>query len=325
MPEQPIAKARSHPLKTRPQGEGADGPPPRSCRYAELHCVTNFTFHRGASHPDELVDARGELGYRALAITDDASLARSRARARRGEGGAGCKLLVGARSPARGRRDGRAARDRPRGLRRLSRLLTTRTAARGERRCVALQARTSRSTPKACSRSACRTRTRCGPTAARGLSDARPRASHGSAALFGARAPLAASCTTGPTTRAAAPRSTGSRPRRGFRWWRRAASTRTRRSGGRCGTSLLAIGHGCTVAELGLERCPPHGERALRPLRARAARIGAGPSSLARTLESPRAARSRSTSSATPIPRRAEGRRRRAAPPAHVEEGARER
>ncbi|RFA29049.1 error-prone DNA polymerase [Alkalilimnicola ehrlichii] len=43
--------------------------------YAELHCVSNFTFLRGASHPEELVARAAELGYRALAITDECSLA----------------------------------------------------------------------------------------------------------------------------------------------------------------------------------------------------------------------------------------------------------
>jgi error-prone DNA polymerase len=43
--------------------------------YAELHCVSNFTFLRGASHPEELVARAKELGYAALAITDECSLA----------------------------------------------------------------------------------------------------------------------------------------------------------------------------------------------------------------------------------------------------------
>jgi error-prone DNA polymerase len=43
--------------------------------YAELHCVSNYTFLRGASHPDELVERAAKLGYRALAITDECSLA----------------------------------------------------------------------------------------------------------------------------------------------------------------------------------------------------------------------------------------------------------
>ncbi|MFA7386671.1 MAG: error-prone DNA polymerase [Thiohalobacteraceae bacterium] len=43
--------------------------------YAELHCLSNFSFLRGASHPDELVERAAQLGYRALAITDECSLA----------------------------------------------------------------------------------------------------------------------------------------------------------------------------------------------------------------------------------------------------------
>ena len=43
--------------------------------YAELHCVSNFSFLRGASHPEELVAEAARQGYRALAITDECSLA----------------------------------------------------------------------------------------------------------------------------------------------------------------------------------------------------------------------------------------------------------
>ena len=43
--------------------------------YAELHCVSNFTFLRGASHPAELVSRAHELNYSALAITDECSMA----------------------------------------------------------------------------------------------------------------------------------------------------------------------------------------------------------------------------------------------------------
>ena len=49
----------------------------RSCQpppYAELHCLSNFTFLRGASHPQELVAQAAALGYRALALTDECSL-----------------------------------------------------------------------------------------------------------------------------------------------------------------------------------------------------------------------------------------------------------
>ncbi len=61
---------------------------PRDCRgpdspfaselrldYAELHCLSNYSLLRGASHPDELVARAAELGYRALAITDRNTLA----------------------------------------------------------------------------------------------------------------------------------------------------------------------------------------------------------------------------------------------------------
>ena len=50
-------------------------PAARKIDYAELHCITNFSFLEGASHPDELVSRAGELGYRALAITDRNSVA----------------------------------------------------------------------------------------------------------------------------------------------------------------------------------------------------------------------------------------------------------
>ncbi len=43
--------------------------------YAELHCVSNFSFLRGASRAEELVDTALALGYSALAITDECSMA----------------------------------------------------------------------------------------------------------------------------------------------------------------------------------------------------------------------------------------------------------
>jgi error-prone DNA polymerase len=43
--------------------------------YAELACTSNFTFLTGASHPQELVARAAELGYQAIAITDECSLA----------------------------------------------------------------------------------------------------------------------------------------------------------------------------------------------------------------------------------------------------------
>ena len=45
--------------------------------YAELHCLSNFSFLRGASHAEELVKRAVRLGYTALAITDECSFAGS--------------------------------------------------------------------------------------------------------------------------------------------------------------------------------------------------------------------------------------------------------
>jgi error-prone DNA polymerase len=63
--------------------------------YAELHCLSNFTFLRGASHPEELVTRAHELGYAALAITDECSFAGA-VRAHVAAGKYGLKLIIGA-------------------------------------------------------------------------------------------------------------------------------------------------------------------------------------------------------------------------------------
>ncbi|MFP5381084.1 MAG: error-prone DNA polymerase [Gammaproteobacteria bacterium] len=62
--------------------------------YAELHCLSNFTFLRGASHPEELVARAHALGYAALAITDECSLA-GIVRAHVAAKEVGIKLVVG--------------------------------------------------------------------------------------------------------------------------------------------------------------------------------------------------------------------------------------
>ena len=62
--------------------------------YAELHCLSNFTFLRGASHAEELVARAHELGYAALAITDECSLA-GIVRAHVAAKDVGMKLIVG--------------------------------------------------------------------------------------------------------------------------------------------------------------------------------------------------------------------------------------
>ena len=63
--------------------------------YAELFCLTNFSFLQGASHAEELVARALQLGYQALAITDECTLAgvvRAHGQAKR----AGLPLLIGA-------------------------------------------------------------------------------------------------------------------------------------------------------------------------------------------------------------------------------------
>ena len=63
--------------------------------YAELHCLSNFSFQRGASHPEELVARAHHLGYTALALTDECSVAgvvRAHTEAKK----LGLKLLLGA-------------------------------------------------------------------------------------------------------------------------------------------------------------------------------------------------------------------------------------
>jgi error-prone DNA polymerase len=62
--------------------------------YAELYCLSNFSFLRGASHPEELVARARVQGYRALAITDECSMA-GMARAHVAAKEQGLDLLVG--------------------------------------------------------------------------------------------------------------------------------------------------------------------------------------------------------------------------------------
>src|SRR5438046_145955 len=65
--------------------------------YAELDVTTNFSFLRGASHPDELVYTAAMLGYRAMAVADVNTLA-GIVRAYEAAGEVkGFQLIVGAR------------------------------------------------------------------------------------------------------------------------------------------------------------------------------------------------------------------------------------
>ena len=62
--------------------------------YAELHALSNFTFLRGASHPEELVEKAAELGYEALALTDECTVS-GVVRAHVAAKEAGIKLIIG--------------------------------------------------------------------------------------------------------------------------------------------------------------------------------------------------------------------------------------
>ena len=62
--------------------------------YAELRCLSNFSFLRGASRPEELVERAHEMGYKALAITDECSIA-GVVRAHVAAKEHGLKLLIG--------------------------------------------------------------------------------------------------------------------------------------------------------------------------------------------------------------------------------------
>ncbi|MDE2203160.1 MAG: error-prone DNA polymerase [Burkholderiaceae bacterium] len=68
--------------------------------YAELHCISNFTFLTGASHPQELVERAHELGYQALALTDECSVAGT-VRAHMKAKALGFKLITGSRFTVR--------------------------------------------------------------------------------------------------------------------------------------------------------------------------------------------------------------------------------
>jgi error-prone DNA polymerase len=66
-------------------------PPPA---YAELHCLSDFSFGRGASSAQELFERAKRNGYHALAITDEGSLA-GIVRALEASRAAGVTLIVG--------------------------------------------------------------------------------------------------------------------------------------------------------------------------------------------------------------------------------------
>ena len=62
--------------------------------YAELHCLSDFSFLRGAASAEELFTRAVRCGYEALAITDECSLA-GIVRAYEASRASGLKLVVG--------------------------------------------------------------------------------------------------------------------------------------------------------------------------------------------------------------------------------------
>ncbi|MFA7541192.1 MAG: error-prone DNA polymerase [Lysobacterales bacterium] len=69
-------------------------PSPGSAGYAELHCLSNFSFLRGAASAGELFERARACGYSALAITDECSLA-GIVRGHEAARATGLKLIVG--------------------------------------------------------------------------------------------------------------------------------------------------------------------------------------------------------------------------------------
>ncbi|MEX0745080.1 MAG: error-prone DNA polymerase, partial [Phycisphaeraceae bacterium] len=97
MPEPPSPKLHPRPGPWKEQFAAADERHrPATVPYAELAVTSNFTFLRGGSHPDELVQQAAHLDYRAIAITDTNSLA-GVVRAHVAAKDAGIQLLIGCR------------------------------------------------------------------------------------------------------------------------------------------------------------------------------------------------------------------------------------
>jgi error-prone DNA polymerase len=86
---------RLHGEKT-PRRRISGGPPTLAGGYAELQVTSNFSFLRGGSHPDELVQTAALLGLDAIAITDRNSVA-GLVRAHQAAKECGIRLVVGAR------------------------------------------------------------------------------------------------------------------------------------------------------------------------------------------------------------------------------------
>src|SRR3546814_10220705 len=75
-PDTPGARApRIARMRERLRGAANDDPHGDAPAYAELHCLSDFSFLRGAASAEELFERATRCGYEALAITDECSLA----------------------------------------------------------------------------------------------------------------------------------------------------------------------------------------------------------------------------------------------------------
>ena len=68
-------KEEARAVRKWPLPQPVSGAPDPLGLYTELHCLSNFSFQRGASHPAELVVHAYLRGYRGLALTDECSVA----------------------------------------------------------------------------------------------------------------------------------------------------------------------------------------------------------------------------------------------------------
>jgi error-prone DNA polymerase len=74
-----LSEAKETPPLPRERGKGGEV-------FSELHITTNFSFLRGASHPEEMVGHAAKLGYKTIAVTDRntfAGIVRAHAAARK--------------------------------------------------------------------------------------------------------------------------------------------------------------------------------------------------------------------------------------------------
>ena len=78
-----------------PRADQSPDAAPEPVAFAELHALSNFSFLRSASHPEELVQRAAALGYQGIAITDECTLS-GVVKAHLAAKECGIKLVIGA-------------------------------------------------------------------------------------------------------------------------------------------------------------------------------------------------------------------------------------